>query len=220
MQMQGTSDLKYLDALTTDYLTTPESRYLASLTVNPNIGMTIDADGLALVKAFEGCERSVGNGNFTTYFDSVGVLTLGWGHTNLGNVPPHISQGDVWTQAQCDAALVNDMARFDADVIRLFPNYKLTPYQFAALTSFDFNTGALARSSIPAKINAGDLQGAMATLLLYNHAGGQVLAGLTRRRRAEMLLFNGDVQSALILAGAHASIGRRSMAKASMGPSS
>jgi lysozyme len=106
------------------------------------------------------------------------------------------------------------MSRFNADVIRLFPHTKLTPYQFDALDSFDFNTGDLARSSIPAKITAGNLKGAMETLLLYDHAGGQVLAGLTRRRRAEMLMFNGDIQSALVLAGAHASIGRLSMAKA------
>ncbi len=212
------SEQIYLDALTAGYLTAPPHYYATDQSNNPNVGMTIDADGLALVKAFEGCERAIGNGNFTTYYDSVGVMTEGWGHTNLGNVPPHIAQGDVWTQAQCDSALVNDMARFNGDVIRLFPRYKLQPYQFAALVSFDFNTGALGRSSIPHKINAGNLPEAMDTLLLYNHAGGQVLAGLTRRRRAEMLMFDGDVESALVLAGAHASIGRRSMAKATTGP--
>ena len=207
------SDQQYLDALTTLYLTAPP-RYYLDQTGNFNAGMVIDADGLMLVKAFEGCETAVGNGTFTTYYDAVGVLTLGWGHTNLGGILPHISQGDVWTQAQCDAALLNDMARFEADVISLFPRYKLSPNQFAALDSFDFNTGDLARSSIPAKIIAGNLQGAMETLLQYNHAGGQVLPGLTRRRQAEMLMFNGDIQSALVLAGAHASIGRISMAKA------
>ena len=212
------SDQAYLDALTTSYLTAPPRYYATDQSNNPNAGMVIGADGLALVEAFEGCERSIGNGRFTTYYDSVGVMTLGWGHTNLGNVPPHISQGDVWTQDQCDSALANDMARFEADVIRIFPAHKLLPYQFDALCSFDFNTGALARSSIPAKINAGNLQAAMATLLQYDHAGGQVLAGLTRRRRAELLMFQGDVQSALVLAGAHASIGRLSMAKATTGP--
>ena len=207
------SDRPYLDAITASYLTAPPRFYLDQ-TGNVNAGMIINADGLSLVKAFEGCETAVGNGTFTTYYDSVDILTLGWGHTNLGNILPHISQGDVWTQQQCDAALMNDMATFEADVISLFPHYILKPYQFATLCSFDFNTGDLATSSIPAKINAGDLSDAMDTLLLYDHAGGQVLAGLTRRRRAEMLMFNGDVQSALILAGAHASIGRLSMAKA------
>ncbi len=105
------------------------------------------------------------------------------------------------------------MASFDIDVRRYFPHLKLTQYQFDALVSFDFNTGSLGRSSLPVKINAGRLDAAMATLLQYNHAGGQVLAGLTRRRRAEMLMFKGDVQSALILAGAHRDT-RMAMSKA------
>ncbi len=208
------SDLSYLEALEAKYLMAPPARYMADQTANPNVGMVISPDGLALVKAFEGCERSVGGSRFTTYFDSVGVLTLGWGHTNLGNILPHIHQGLVWTQTECDLALANDMNRFESDVIRLFPKHKLRPFEFDALCSFDFNTGALARSSIPGKINAGNPHEAMHTLLQYNHAGGQVLRGLTRRRQAEMLMFNGDVRSALVLAGAHASIGRRSMAKA------
>ena len=37
----------------------------------------------------------------------------------------------------------------------------------------------------------------MRTLLQYNHAGGHVLAGLTRRRRCEAALMAGDVQTAM-----------------------
>lgn len=168
--------------------------------------MKISDDGRALVEAFEGCDRPVVGrpGYFKTYHDEVGVLTLGYGHTNLGNVPPRIAEGDVWSRDQCDAALANDMARFEADVARVMAGVSLTQGEFDALVSFDFNTGSLARSSIPAKIRAGNRSGAMATLLQYNHAGGHVLAGLTRRREAERLLFLGRTREALELAGAHA----------------
>jgi len=184
-----------------------------------NAALKMSADGRALVEAFEGCDRPISSrpGYVVTYFDEVGVLTIGYGHTNLGHIAPHINQGDVWSQPQCDSALSNDMASFEIDVKRYFPNHALTQSQFDALVSFDFNTGALGRSSLPAKINSGRSAAAMATLLQYNHAGGQVLAGLTRRRRAEMLMFEGDVQSALILAGATHDT-RMPMAKATIAP--
>lgn len=177
--------------------------------------MQTSAEGRSLIEAFEGCEKATGDGQYTTYHDSVGVLTLGYGHTNLGNIAPHIAAGDKWTKEQCDAALSNDLARFEGYVGQLFPNFSLTQGQFDALVSFDFNTGDLARSSIPAKIKSGDSKGAMATLLEYNHAGGKVLPGLTRRRQAERLLFMGETDAALTLAGAHVETGQP-MAKAAV----
>lgn len=207
---------KLLDDFVAGYLTSPLP--LADPGVpNPNAGLTIDANGRLLVEAFEGYERVIGSDRVTTYYDSVGVLTLGYGHTNLGGIPPRISQGNVWDRAQADAVLSADMAQFNIDVRRYFPHYELTQNQFDALVSFDFNTGALGRSSLPAKINAGRITAAMDTLLQYNHAGGQVLAGLTRRRRAERLMFLGDVQSALVLAGAHLDT-RMPMSKATTAP--
>jgi lysozyme len=215
----GKSDHSYLDDLTARYLVVPLNAALTDQSENPNTQLRTSANGRSLIEAFEGCDRPIASkpGFFTTYYDEVGVLTLGFGHTNLGNIAPHISQGDVWSQEDCDSGLNNDLARFEADVIRLFPNTALTQDQLDCLVSFDLNTGDLARSSIPAKIIAGNLTAAMATLLQYDHAGGQVLTGLMRRRRAEMLMFNGDVASALILAGAQAQSGAR-MAKASLPP--
>lgn len=164
--------------------------------------MKISADGLTLIKAFEACDKPVKGrpGFFHTYHDEVGVLTIGWGHTNLGNVPPHINESYIWSQAQCDEALANDMDRFEWSVARTMKGVTLTQFEFDALVSFDFNTGSLQKSSIDDKIRAGNKVGAMATLLQYNHAGGNVLAGLTRRRKAEMLLFEGHIAEALKLA--------------------
>lgn len=41
----------------------------------------------------------------------------------------------------------------------------MTQAQFDALVSFDFNTGSLSKSTIDDKLNAGNIDGAMATLL-------------------------------------------------------
>ena len=68
----------------------------------------------------------------------------------------------------------------------------LTPNQFSALVSFEFNTGALGSSPALALIN--QHQGADAWenhLCLYVHGGnGEVLEGLVRRRAAEYALWN------------------------------
>lgn len=203
---------KYLDALRARYLTSLLPLRVAGV-IDPNAGLSMSANGRAFVEAFEGYDRALPDGTCTTYYDSVGVLTIGFGTTNLSGNHPRINQGDVWTRAQADAALSSDMEFFDIDVRRYFTTYPLQQYQFDALNSMDFNTGQLGRSSIPAKINAGRIDAAMATLLQYNHAGGQVLPGLTRRRQGERLMFLGMVDAALVLAGAHRDT-RMAMSKA------
>src|SRR5262245_27531981 len=114
--------------------------------------MQISQDvGLEIVKAFEGCHQAVRDrpGYFKPYRCPAGVLTQGFGHTNLGNIMPRVVEGVVWSQADCNAALTNDMRKFEQRVARIMAGVALTHYEFDALTSFDFNTGGLDRSSIP-----------------------------------------------------------------------
>ena len=63
--------------------------------------------------------------------------------------------------------------------------------QFDALVSFAFNVGIgnLKKSTLLRKLNEGDINSAALQFLVWNKAGGKVLAGLTRRREAEMKLF-------------------------------
>ena len=61
----------------------------------------------------------------------------------------------------------------------------LTDNQFAALVSFTFNLGAGNLN----KLMSHGLAAAADRILLFDHAGGKVLAGLTRRRQAERALF-------------------------------
>lgn len=150
--------------------------------------MKISARGLKLVKEFEGCLKSVGGGRFTTYYCPANVLTIGWGHTNDGGRP--IKPGDVWTQAECDQALADDMGRFEKMVDRRV-KVPLNQNQYDALVSFTYNCGEgnLAKSTLLKKVNAGDFAAAANQFAAWNKGGGRVLAGLTRRRAAEAALF-------------------------------
>jgi lysozyme len=167
--------------------------------------MQISSDyGAPIVKAFESCLRPVKGrpGFFTTYYCPANVLTIGWGHTNLGGVPPKITEGEVWSQAECDGAFVNDMRKFEGRINRTFAGVPLTQHEFDALVSFDFNTGGIDKSSIPAKIKSGRRNEVAETLSRWNKANGQVLAGLTRRRKSEGELFDGKIEAALRTANA------------------
>ena len=58
--------------------------------------LKLGTEGTKLVKAFESCARSNSDGQFRPYDDGVGVLTIGWGHTNrIGNDP--FNTLAVWT---------------------------------------------------------------------------------------------------------------------------
>ena len=69
----------------------------------------------------------------------------------------------------------------------------LTANQYDALVSFTYNVGAsaLERSTLLKRVNAGDHKGAADEFLKWNKANGKVLAGLTRRRASESLLYQG-----------------------------
>lgn len=165
--------------------------------------MKISTNGLALVKAFEGCHRSIGGGKFRAYADPIGVLTIGWGHTNHHG--RSFDASTVWTQGECDAELASDMGRFEKAVDRLV-TVDLAQHQFDALVSFAYNCGDgnLQKSTLLRRVNAQDWLSAAAEFAKWNKAGGSVLPGLTRRRKAEGLLFAGKIVEALQVAGAKA----------------
>lgn len=118
---------------------------------------------------------------------SRGVLTIGYGHTSAAGAPT-VHPGQVITKQQADSILATDLSKVEANVTRVV-KVPLTQNQFDALVSFDFNTGALGRSSILTSLNKGDYTDAANRILLYNKAGGNVLKGLVRRREAEKKLF-------------------------------
>jgi len=64
--------------------------------------------------------------------------------------------------------------------------------QRAALSSFvyNFGSGAFRASTLRRKINAGDFDDVPYQMSRWNKAGGRVLRGLTRRRAAEVELWD------------------------------
>jgi len=161
----------------------------------------IGPDGLAVVKAFESCMQKVPDrpGHFKAYYDPVNVLTIGWGHTN--HHLPRFDAATVWSQAQCDSVLAGDMKTFEDHVNRL-AKVDLKQCEFDALVSWAFNTGGPATASLWRQLNAGQKDAIPANLAQWNKAGGRVLNGLTRRRKAEGLLFQGKIREAYQVAQA------------------
>ena len=151
---------------------------------------SIGPDGIALIQRFEGCAKKRADGSFEAYPDpgtGNDPWTIGWGATGKG-----ISPGTIWTQAQCDARLEADLARYSADVARALGDAPTSQPQFDSLVSFHYNTGAIARATLTKLHKAGDHAGAAAEFGKWVHAGGRRLAGLVRRREAEVALYRGD----------------------------
>lgn len=145
--------------------------------------------GLALIREFEGCARLRPDGQMEAYPDpgtGGAPWTIGWGATG-----PGIGPGTVWTRAQCDARLAQDLVRFAEEVNAALGNAPTTQAQFDALVSFHYNTGAIARATLTARHRAGDHAGAAAEFARWNRAGGRARAGLTRRRAAEARMYLG-----------------------------
>jgi GH24 family phage-related lysozyme (muramidase) len=131
---------------------------------------TTNQAGLTLIESFEGLRLN-------SYQDSVGVWTIGYGHT-MGVKP-----GQTITQQQAQAFLQQDLGVAEAAVNS--HNLTFTANQFAALVSFTFNLGG---GNLNKLLSQG-LPAVPDRILLFDHAGGRQLPGLTRRRQAERALY-------------------------------
>lgn len=146
--------------------------------------MNISTAGIALIKHFESLRLEA-------YQDSVGIWTIGWGHTE-GVQPKQII-----TSGKAEEYLSSDIRRFEAAVTNLVKR-PIKQAQFDSLTSFAFNLGqnALATSTLLKKLNAGD--DPSNEFLKWCLAGGKALPGLVLRRMAERLLYLGRDWSVIL----------------------
>ena len=163
--------------------------------------MNISERGIALIKSFESYMRALPDGRCQAYQCVIGhkngkpiydgKQTIGWGTTE------GVSAGMIWTREQAEDALHRELSRFEAAVTRLV-TVEINQNQYDALVSFAYNCGegALAKSSILRKLNAGDAQGAADAFSLYNKSRGIEVRGLVRRRAAERALFLEPVEEA------------------------
>lgn len=94
------------------------------------------------------------------------------------------------TMEEVDDLLAKDLDRFLAGVARLCP-VGLTESRHHALTSFAFNVGLgnLQASTLRAKHNRGDFEGAAEEFLKWNLSAGKVLPGLVTRRKDERAFY-------------------------------
>jgi GH24 family phage-related lysozyme (muramidase) len=127
----------------------------------------------------------------TAYRDSVGILTIGVGHTTAAGAPT-VAPGMKITAAQSDEILSRDLATFEKAVLDAV-KVPLAQHEFDALVSLAFNIGgnAFAGSTLVKKLNSEDRAGAAEQFLVWIKAGGKTLQGLVTRRQAERRQFLG-----------------------------
>ena len=154
-----------------------------------NEDRSLTAAGANLIKHFEGCLEPH-NGKFKSYLCPAKVRTIGWGSTGHPHGKHKIDANTVWTAEECHAAFMDDMGQFEQSV-RSLVTVPLEPWQFDALTSFAYNcgSGALKGSTLLKCVNRGDHAAAAKEFHKWNKANGKALAGLTRRRASESLLY-------------------------------
>lgn len=166
----------------------------------------ISPEGLRLVKRWEGTkDGDPSTVNLDPYLDPVGIWTIGWGHAIRDTTGRYLRGQNAKKQAfslypdgltldQADALLRADLLDAAKDVVRLV-TVPLTTRQFDALVSFEFNLGALGRSTLLKKLNARNYVGAAAEFDRWikgrHPKTGQLvtLPGLVARRADERRLF-------------------------------
>lgn len=132
--------------------------------------------GLAEIAAHEGIVMS-------KYKDSVGVWTIGIGHTkNAGHPDPSKVKGDLPLD-KIIKIFARDIKKFETRVLNAFSR-KLTQSQFDAAVSFDFNTGGIHRASWVKQFNQGHEQIARRSFMKWRKP-----REIIPRRQAECNLF-------------------------------
>lgn len=152
---------------------------------SPNASMRISAEGLALIKSYESFRPE-------PYFDSGGMLTVGYGHLVRKHKP--IAR---LTEAQAERVLAQDVRVAEA-VVKREVDVKLTQTQFSALVSLVYNIGpsAFAESTMLKKLNKGNFKAASQEFGRWKFVDRKHSKGLARRRVAEEAMFRGTAARA------------------------
>ena len=148
------------------------------LAITIGILMKLGERGTEILKYFEGCK-------LTAYQDSVGVWTIGYGHTK------GVYNGMTITQEEAEQMLLTELEEYEG-YIEDMVTVPLTQNQFDALVVWIYNLGPtnFKNSTLLKELNAGNYNAAGQEITRWNKAGGKVLAGLVKRREAEAELFN------------------------------
>lgn len=139
--------------------------------------------GLQFIERWEGLL-------LTPYNDSAGNATIGVGH--LIHTGP-VTQADIqryhgFTIADAYKLLAQDVHTAETEVNQLLGNTQVTQDQYNACISLVYNCGPGPLRETTDLIHAGNWQAATERWQAWDHAGGQLLPGLQRRRAAERQL--------------------------------
>ena len=140
---------------------------------------TTSPAGRAALTQREGCR-------LTAYRDTVGVLTIGVGHSANAPTPPAVREGLTITAAQADEILTRDLVVFEKSVNAADLKGRLSQNAFDASASLCFNIGigAFGKSTVARLIASGDMQGAADAFLMWDRP-----AALLNCRKAERAQF-------------------------------
>jgi lysozyme len=146
--------------------------------------MKISDKGLDLIKSFEGYHTRMKNGDCVAYKCPAGVWTIGWGCTE------GIKPGMVWSEAEAEAALRGEIAKFEDGVNQLITE-PMNQNEFDAFVSLAYNIGltGFKRSSVRGFFNQRKKPQAAKAFELWTRGGGRTLPGLVSRRKREAALF-------------------------------
>ena len=139
--------------------------------------MKLSKCGADMIKRYEGLRLTAYKAHKSEVF-----WTIGYGHYGAD-----VGQGAVITRAKADELFDKDIKKFELAVDKL--HLDLNQNQYDALVSFAYNCGA---ANLKRLVSGRNKQQIADAILLYNKAGGQVLSGLTRRRKEERALFLQD----------------------------
>lgn len=149
--------------------------------------MKVSQKCIDLIKRFEGFSAK-------PYLCPANVPTIGYGSTRYENGNA-VKLGDAAIdEARAIGIMRSALKSYEADVLR-YLKVPVNQNQFDALVDFAYNCGSknLLKSTLLAKVNAGDFKSASIQFDSWIYANGKKLSGLINRRKAERALFESVV---------------------------
>lgn len=138
--------------------------------------------GIGLIEEFEGFSP-------TMYLDPVGLPTIGFG-TLIDTKEEEYLLTAVINREEAETLLMAELIPIEREIEKMVK--KVNQNQFDSLVSFCYNlgSGSLKRSTLLKKINLNpDDPTIRKEFDRWVHAGGMILTGLVRRRKAEADLY-------------------------------
>lgn len=145
--------------------------------------MKTSQTGIDLIKSFEGLV-------LTAYkpVKAEPYYTIGYGHYGSD-----VKYGQTITKAQAEQILKNDLIKYETAVTAYNYVYSWNQHEFDCLVSFTFNCGTGSLKNLLKNGTRSRAEIRKAILLYNKDVSGNTLAGLVRRRKAELELFNRPV---------------------------